>query len=145
MAGFGSLAPDQGAENDLLSQPDWREQEAQAGLAAQQEAQRPSGLSTLWSAIKHPSLYPMVSGMVAAEEAPKPAPRTDLPDVGQPLVSPGPQISSGTRLGRAISGQLPEAVAGAIKSGATAPGRAAAGEIPMWGPTGHTSEEMVQA
>ena len=160
MAGFGSLAPGMGDENDLLSspqytyglpsstppQPDWREQEAQAGMAAEREAARPSGLSTMWSAIKHPSLYPMVSGMMGAEEAPKPPiTRTDLPDVGPPLISPGPQISSGTRLGRAISDQLPEAVGGAIESGLTAPHRAVTGQIPMYGPTGRTSEEMVQA
>src|SRR6516164_481606 len=160
MAGFGSLAPGMGDENDILSspqytyglpsstppQPDWREQEAQAGMAAEREAARPSGLSTMWTAIKHPSLYPMVSGMMGAEEAPKPPiTRTDLPDVGPPLISPGPQISSGTRLGRAISGQLPEAVGGAIESGLTAPHRAVTGQIPMYGPTGRTSEEMVQA
>src|SRR6516165_1536175 len=160
MASFGSLAPGMGDENDLLSspqytyglpsstppQPDWREQEAQAGMAAEREAARPSGLSTMWSAIKHPSLYPMISGMMGAEEAPKPPiTRTDLPDVGPPLISPGPQISSGTRLGRAISGQLPEAVGGAIESGLTAPHRAVTGQIPMFGPTGGTSEEMVQA
>src|SRR6516165_9543914 len=160
MASFGSLAPGMGDENDLLSspqytyglpsstppQPDWREQEAQAGLAAEREAARPSGLSTFWSAIKHPSLYPMISGMMGAEEAPKPEiTRTDLPDVGPPLISPGPQISSGTRLGRAISDQLPEAVGGAIESGLTAPHRAITGQIPMYGPTGRTSEEMVQA
>src|SRR6516225_6296602 len=160
MAGFGSLAPGMGDENDILSspqytyglpsstppQPDWREQEAQAGMAAEREAARPSGLSTMWSAIKHPSLYPMVSGMMGAEEAPQPPiTRTDLPDVGPPLISPGPQISSGTRLGRAISGQLPEAAAGAIESGLTAPHRAVTGQIPMFGPTGRTSEEMVQA
>src|SRR6516164_7721669 len=160
MAGFGSLAPGMGDENDILSspqytyglpsstppQPDWREQEAQAGMAAEREAARPSGLSTMWTAIKHPSLYPMVSGMMGAEEAPKPPiTRTDLPDVGPPLISPGPQISSGTRLGRAISGQLPEAVGGAIESGLTAPHRAVTGQIPMYGPTGGTSEEMVQA
>src|SRR6516162_11584436 len=160
MAGVGSLAPGMDTENDILSnpqytyglpsstppQPDWREQEAQAGMAAEREAARPSGLSTMWSAIKHPSLYPMVSGMMGAEEAPKPPiTRTDLPDVGPPLISPGPQISSGTRLGRAISGQLPEAVGGAIESGLTAPHRAVTGQIPMYGPTGGTSEEMVQA
>src|SRR6516165_11753639 len=115
-------------------------------MAAEREAARPSGLSTMWSAIKHPSLYPMISGMMGAEEAPKPEiTRTDLPDVGPPLISPGPQISSGTRLGRAISGQLPEAVGGAIESGLTAPHRAVTGQIPMFGPTGGTSEEMVQA
>src|SRR6516162_7094446 len=160
MAGVGSLAPGMGDENDLLSspqytyglpsstppQPDWREQEAQAGMAAEREAARPGGLSTMWRAIKHPSLYPMISGMMGAEEAPKPPiTRTDLPDVGPPLISPGPQISSGTRLGRAISGQLPEAAAGAIESGLTAPHRAVTGQIPMYGPTGRTSEVMVQA
>src|SRR6516165_5170452 len=158
MAGSGSLAPGQDTESDSSPQytyglpsstppqPDWREQEAQAGLAAEREAARPSGLSTFWSAIKHPSLYPMISGMMGAEEAPKPEiTRTDLPDVGPPLISPGPQISSGTRLGRAISDQLPEAVGGAIESGLTAPHRAVTGQIPMYGPTGRTSEEMVQA
>src|SRR6516165_7155561 len=158
MAGSGSLAPGQDTESDSSPQytyglpsstppqPDWREQEAQAGLAAEREAARPSGLSTFWSAIKHPSLYPMISGMMGAEEAPKPEiTRTDLPDVGPPLISPGPQISSGTRLGRAISDQLPEAVGGAIESGLTAPHRAITGQIPMYGPTGRTSEEMVQA
>src|SRR6516162_6788634 len=136
MAGFGSLAPDQGAENDLLSQPDWREQEAQAGLAAQQEAARPGGFSTLWSAIKHPSLYPMWKGLTmkhpGSEFPPEEAPPTyppaspDLPDVGKPLVSPGPQISAGTRLGREVSGageELVKAAGKAIESGATAPGR----------------------
>ena len=165
MAGFGSLAPGLDGENDLLSQPqytygllplqkpsaappedDWRTREAQAGMEAEGEANRPSGLATMWRAIKHPSLYPMVSGMMGAEEAPQPPiTRTDLPDVGPPLISPGPQISSGTRLGRAISGQLPEAAAGAIESGLTAPHRAVTGQIPMYGPTGRTSEEMVQA
>jgi hypothetical protein len=147
MAVFGSLAPGLNDENALLGQepPDWREQEAQAGLAAQQEANRPSGVSTLWSAIKHPSLYPMFKGLMAAQDQPAPPIREDLPDVGPPLISPGPQISSGTRIGNALATALPEAVAGAIRSGATAPHRAVAGEIPMWGPTGRTSEEMVQA
>src|SRR6516165_9463403 len=160
MASFGSLAPGMGDENDLLSspqytyglpfstppQPDWREQEAQAGLAAEREAARPSGLSTFWSAIKHPSLYPMISGMMGAEEAPKtPITRTDLPDVGPPLISPGPQISGGTAIGRAIQGPLYEGTRGALASGLTAPHRAITGQIPMYGPTGGTSEEMVQA
>src|SRR6516165_438719 len=120
MAGFGSLAPGMGDENDLLSspqytyglpsstppQPDWREQEAQAGMAAEREAERPSGLSTFWSAVKHPSLYPMMSGLLPKhpgsmlsyygnmpEDKPEaPITRPDLPDVGPPLISPGPQI-----------------------------------------------------
>src|SRR6516225_2711100 len=151
MASFGTLAPGtQDPDDELLRSQlgpvyDWQDREAQQALAAQQEANRPSGLSTFWSALKHPSLYPMVSGMMAAQNAPMPAARVDLPDVGQPLVSPGPQISSGTRLGQALAGQLPQAAAGAIASGATAPGRAYAGEIPMWGPTGHSSEQMIQA
>src|SRR6516165_11203400 len=129
MAGSGSLAPGQDTESDSSPQytyglpsstppqPDWREQEAQAGMAAEREAARPSGLSTMWSAIKHPSLYPMVSGMMGAEEAPKPPiTRTDLPDVGPPLISPGPQISGGTAVGRAIQGPLYEGTRGALAS-----------------------------
>ena len=135
MASFGTLAPGtQDPDDELLRSQlgpvdDWQDREAQQALAAQQEANRPSGLSTFWSALKHPSLYPMVSGMMAAQNAPMPAARVDLPDVGQPLVSPGPQISSGTRLGQALAGQLPQAAAGAIASGATAPGRAYAGQV----------------
>src|SRR6516162_10328213 len=186
MAGFGSLAPDQDAENDLLSQPqytyglpplqkpaetppqqelpppgwvsktyqetapdDWRTREALEGMAGELEANRPSGFRTMWNAIRHPSLAPMIQQVREAQKAQQPPTQEELaklPDVGQPLISPGPQISGGTTIGRAIQGPLYEATREAIRTGFTDPHEALYGNIPMWDPlTGHTSERMVQA
>src|SRR6516162_2742533 len=186
MAGFGSLAPDQDAENDLLSQPqytyglpplqkpaetppqqglpppgwiskayqeaapdDWRTREALEGMAGELEANRPSGFRTMWNAIRHPSLAPIIQQVREAQKAQQPPTQEDLaklPDVGQPLISPGPQISGGTTIGRAIQGPLYEATREALRTGFTDPHEALYGNIPMWDPlTGHTSERMVQA
>src|SRR6516165_1194929 len=186
MAGFGSLAPDQDAENDLLSQPqytyglpplqkpaetppqqglpppgwiskayqeaapdDWRTREALEGMEGELEANRPSGFRTMWNAIRHPSLAPIIQQVREAQKAQQPPTQEDLaklPDVGQPLISPGPQISGGTTIGRAIQGPLYEATREALRTGFTDPHEALYGNIPMWDPlTGHTSERMVQA
>src|SRR6516162_276305 len=186
MPGFGSLAPDMGAENDLLSQPqytyglpplqkpaetppqqglpppgwiskayqdaapdDWRTREALEGMAGELEANRPSGFRTMWNAIRHPSLAPIIQQVREAQKAQQPPTQEDLaklPDVGQPLISPGPQISGGTTIGRAIQGPLYEATREALRTGFTDPHEALYGNIPMWDPlTGHTSERMVQA
>src|SRR6516165_2707868 len=186
MAGFGSLAPDQDTENDLLSQPqytyglpplqkpaetppqqglpppgwvskayqeaapdDWRTREALEGMAGELEANRPSGFRTMWNAIRHPSLAPIIQQVREAQKAQQPPTQEELaklPDVGQPLISPGPQISGGTTIGRAIQGPLYEATREALRTGFTDPHEALYGNIPMWDPlTGHTSERMVQA
>src|SRR6516225_3428441 len=128
---------------------DWRTMEALAGMAAELEANRPSGFRTMWNAIRHPSLAPMIQQVREAEKAQPPPTQEELaklPDVGQPLISPGPQISGGTAIGRAIQGPLYEATREAIRTGFTDPHEALYGNIPMWDPlTGHTSERMVQA
>lgn len=142
MAGFGSLAPGQDDENALLD--DWKQREATENLAAQQAADRPSGLSTMWQAIKHPSLYPMYKALTS-QQAPQPqADTSNLPDVGPPLISPGPQISAGTAIGNALTGNLPEAAWGAVKSGVTAPGEALSGRLPMYTSSGEPNPDVVQ-
>jgi hypothetical protein len=164
MAGFGTIAPglDDDAARELLArypvsdtpasfppvpsasaseneQPDWREREAEAGLAAS----RPSGVSTMWQAIKHPSLYPMYKAMTAPREEPAPEASANLPDAGPPLIPSGPQISAGTRIGSALSQNLPEAVFGSLKSGVTAPGEALSGKLPMYTPEGTLNPDVV--
>src|SRR6516164_6138738 len=128
---------------------DWRTREALEGMAGELEANRPSGFRTMWNAIRHPSLAPIIQQVREAQKAQQPPTQEELaklPDVGQPLISPGPQISGGTTIGRAIQGPLYEATREALRTGFTDPHEALYGNIPMWDPlTGHTSERMVQA
>src|SRR6516162_3968344 len=128
---------------------DWRAREALEGMAGELEANRPSGFRTMWNAIRHPSLAPIIQQVREAQKAQQPPTQEELaklPDVGQPLISPGPQISGGTTIGRAIQGPLYEATREALRTGFTDPHEALYGNIPMWDPlTGHTSERMVQA
>jgi len=146
MPGFGTLAP----SNDR------QDPEALENLAAQQDADRPSGLSTMWSAIKHPSLYPMFHALTSSAPVPAspdigPRPQqgggNNLPDVGAPLIPSGPQISPGTAFGRLATSTGQNLVRGVdevIKSGATLPSDVYAGRVSMWGPSGHSSDEPIQ-
>jgi hypothetical protein len=140
MAQFGSLAPP--------GDDDWREREALEGLAAQQDANQPSGFATMWQAIRHPSLYPMYKALTTEPPQQQTPPDTsNLPDVGAPAIPSGPQISSGTKLGQAVTTtgeNLMRGVGGAIQSGATLPHDVMTGEEPIIDPrTGRTSERAI--
>lgn len=120
MAGFGSLAPD-----------DWRDAEASQALALQQadEAEAASKNrswgDTARDILKAPArMFGALASAPASAEADQAA---MMPETfANPLVT-----------------NLLGGAGAAVKSGATLPGDVAAGRVPMVGPDGHTSPELI--
>ena len=109
-------------------------------MAAVQRSQEPSTASVLWKAIKHPSLYPMIHGIMSQPEPPAATPEqlAALPDVGPPLVNLGPTEPT-NKYARAIG----QAIGGSIKSGVTAPHDVMTGQVPLFDEEGKPTQEAI--
>ena len=130
MSGFGSLAPGAFPAVDPMApeayaQEDWRDREAAAALAAQKHA-GPSWYDTLNDVAHFP--HRMFGALTSSPASPEADQQAMMPETFQnPLV-------------KNLAGSLGEA----IHSGATAPGDALSGKLPMTDAEGHTSMEAVK-